>query len=181
MSERLLTFLTTLADLSAHFSGWRTIDQLAGSSEPLSPTQSELERALEEGRAFGRDRTVLPEFGYETTLWTGSAERPLSLRVNCAISPNLPPLMEEIVLRFPGRASGMDEIFQPNTALHLMRSVIACWQPEWAFLSCPSARSIEIQSILPVPLGWWFMNASPWPVGGQPVCLNASTSMGQAR
>lgn len=153
--QRSWELLERVGAVLPDLTGWRPIERGGTIAEPVVASRGDLERCLVDGRAFGPQHTVLPELGYETTLWTGDPGAPISLRLTCATSaPRYWPLHEEMILRVPA-GSADDAFLTPEVARSLMILAAEIWEPEWAILSSPSTRSLEVISGLPLPFGWW--------------------------
>jgi len=154
-ADRLAACLSGLARASELVGTWylKANRKSEMTKAPVSIEPEALATLLQAGQnRRDVDREPILELGFSVAMWNGDYKRAVGMSVKCGAWSTVVP--NSFVLSLPSIDDGAAELYAPDVAQELIRSVVTAWEPEWATFTSHSLR--EAQQLAPgAPvLGW---------------------------
>jgi hypothetical protein len=101
------------------------------------------------------DGTPIEELGFSAALWNGVREAPIGLSITCGACTSARGVMNAFVLDLPLRQPGpAAQLYELDTGLAVMRSVVEAWEPDWASLTCDNLAAALDSGPREPSIGW---------------------------
>lgn len=154
---RLAGFLAALGEIDPLMAAWREkgADRKAASLRHVDPSPEALQELLLAGRARrdDRDRSVMPDLGFLVGMWNGSDVQ-VGLTVRCGASAPAGGISNSVVIQLPEAVGPGMALYRRDTALALMRAVVAGWKPAWCTWTNHAVRRAQAAQPGEIVVGW---------------------------
>ncbi|MGW1199544.1 Imm52 family immunity protein [Streptomyces sp. NPDC002536] len=155
-AERLADCLSRLGAVHPVLATWfrKGRNKSAASGNSVEIGSDALEKLL----AGGRNRTdvgghVISDLGFRAALWNKNSV-PVAFSTTCGASPATSSVMNHFALELPEPSGLAAELYDPEIAGAVFRSVVGAWDPDWATFASYSMRAA--QAAAPgSPVGGW--------------------------
>jgi hypothetical protein len=165
-AERLAGCLARLAQCSVVLAGWSTKPG-RGADVAVDGADLDALRDLLLGGVNRRDAdgSAIEELGFSLGLWNGDRDTPIGMSVTCGGWTTTQGVMNSFVLDLPAPGEAA-QLYDLETALCVMRGVVASWDPDWATLtSYELADALDARPREP-SVGWITFLGAERPVPG---------------
>jgi Immunity protein 52 len=160
-AERLVRFLDALSQISPLLGEWFELgERPASARQRLIPRTIDPIRGLLLDRRGQRegDEALVDTLGFSAGMWNGQ-EADAGLRVRCG--SDSAALGNAVALTLPAAGGLGIEVYQPLAALHIMRALAECWEPDWATLTSHALRRAQGPPPRSLVVGWMTYMAAP--------------------
>jgi len=122
----------------------------------VDPSVETLLDLLLKGRARRDDaaRSLMPELGFSVSIWNGQKAQ-VGVSVRCGSSADIPGLTSNsLAIQLPEAEGEATALYRRETALAVLRTVIAAWQPSWCTWTNHRLRKAQDAQPGEVVVGW---------------------------
>lgn len=157
-ADRLARMLIDVAEASPLLGSWfRTAgNRQAALKRPIEPSAERLRELLLAGQARRDDpaRSVMSELGFSADMWNGQDVQ-VGLHVHCGTPAAIPGMTSNnLVIQLPAAEGAALALYQRDTAVAVLRAVIAAWRPDWCTWTSRRLRRAQELQPFDVVAGW---------------------------